>query len=402
MKILTISAQKPADTGSGTYLTELVHGFDTLGSPQAVCAGVYENDSIIFPRGVWFYPVYYCTEALPFAIPGMSDEMPYESTVYGTMTEDMVGKFREAAMKQVLKAVEEFAPDVILCHHLYLLTAWIREAFPNHKVAGICHGTDVRQMLKTDLWRDYIREQIQKLDIVFALQDELKGKIKEIYGCPFRNIRVVGIGYNGRIFHKAENKKERKKEKGTQLIFAGKLTEKKGVMSLIRSLEYLEYGKSELTLKLAGGYGNQREYEEICRLAKMCKYPVHMLGKLSQEQLAAEFQNSDVFILPSFYEGLPLVLAEALACGLKVVATDLPGIRQWMDCCVPGNGILFAEPPETENADDVPAAELPGFEQRLAAVIMGAIKSMETAEVQLDHLTWEAVSRRIWEQLYNI
>ena len=173
MKILTISAQKPADTGSGTYLTELVHGFDTLGSPQAVCAGVYKSDSFIFPKGVQFYPVYYCTEALPFAIPGMSDEMPYESTVYGSMTEDMVGKFREAAMKQVRKAVEEFAPDVILCHHLYLLTAWVREAFPNHKVAGICHGTDVRQMLKTHLWRDYVREQIQKLDIVFALQDEL-------------------------------------------------------------------------------------------------------------------------------------------------------------------------------------------------------------------------------------
>ena len=34
-----------------------------------------------------------------------------------------------------------------------------------------------------------------------------------------------------------------------------------------------------------------------------------------------------VFVLPSFYEGLPLVLVEALACGCRLVCTDLPGVR---------------------------------------------------------------------------
>ncbi|WP_334145637.1 glycosyltransferase family 4 protein [Muricomes intestini] len=402
MKILSISAQKPDSTGSGIYLLELVRGFHTLGSPQAVSAGVYKEDSIVFPEGVQFYPVYYCTGDIPFAIPGMSDEMPYKSTVYGKMTADMVDKFRDGAMKQVRKAVEEFAPDVILCHHLYLLTAWVREAFPDHKVAGICHGTDIRQMLKTELQRGYVREQIQKLDIVFALQDELKEKIEKVYGYPSRKIRVVGIGYNSRIFYRKKDKKGRKKGDRIQLIFAGKLAGKKGVMSLIRSLEYLEYGESELVLKLAGGYGNQREYEEICRLAETCKYPVLMLGKLSQKQLAAEFRDSDILVLPSFYEGLPLVLMEALACGLKVVSTDLPGIRQWMGFCAPGNGILFVEPPETENADDVPEAELPRFERRLSAALLKAVKDRETTEVRLEHLSWESVSRIIWEQLRDI
>lgn len=401
MKILSVSAQKPDSTGSGVYLTELVRGFDKLGSMQVVSAGVYKEDLIELPECVQFYPVYYCTDELAFAIPGMSDEMPYESTVYREMTEDMVEKFRTTAMKQISKAVKEFEPDVILCHHLYLLTAWIRESFPNQKVAGICHGTDLRQMLKTNLRRGYIKRQIQKLDIVFALQDELKEKIKEIYGCCPQNIHVVGVGYNDQTFYIEEGKGQQKKEGRTELIFAGKLSEKKGVMSLIRSLEHLGYGESELVLKLAGGYGNQREYEEICRLAKVCKYPVRILGKLSQAALADEFRKSDVFILPSFYEGLPLVLIEALACGLKVVSTDLPGIQQWMNCHVPENGILFVEPPRMENADDVPAAELFGFEQRLASAVMKAV-NQETTEVRLKHLSWESVSRRIWEKLSDL
>ena len=37
-------------------------------------------------------------------------------------------------------------------------------------------------------------------------------------------------------------------------------------------------------------------------------------------------RRSTVCVLPSFYEGLPLVLVEALACGCRLVATDLPGV----------------------------------------------------------------------------
>ncbi|MGC4020379.1 MAG: glycosyltransferase family 4 protein [Muricomes sp.] len=401
MKILSISAQKPDSTGSGIYLKEVVKGFDKLGIRQTVSAGVYKEDSIELPGGVEFYPVYYNTDTVPFAIPGMSDEMPYESTVYREMTEDMVDKFQAAAMEQISNAVREFQPDFILCHHLYLLTAWVREAFPDQKVAGICHGTDIRQMLKTDLRRDYIKSQIQKLDMVFALHEQLKEKIKEVYGGDILHIQTVGVGYNNRIFNKEVSEQDKKKGDAVELIFAGKLAEKKGVMSLIRSLEYLEYGESELVLKLAGGYGNQQEYEEICQLAERCKYPVRMLGKLPQEQLAVEFCKSDIFILPSFYEGLPLVLMEALACGLKVVSTDLPGIQRWMNFHVSGNGILFVEPPKTENADDVPEAELFGFEQRLASAITKAV-NQKTGTIKLEHLSWEAISKSIWEKLRNL
>ena len=59
MKILSITAQKPHSTGSGTYLTELIRSFARQGHDQAVVYGVYPDDHAKFPDGVKCYPVYF-------------------------------------------------------------------------------------------------------------------------------------------------------------------------------------------------------------------------------------------------------------------------------------------------------------------------------------------------------
>ena len=133
MKILSVTAQKPDSTGSGIYLTELVRGFKKKGITQSVIAGVTKADQVCLPEGVSFYPVYFESEQLPYPITGMSDEMPYPSTRYSDLTEEMTETFRNAFGEVLKKAVEELDPDVILCHHLYLLTAIVRELFPDKK-----------------------------------------------------------------------------------------------------------------------------------------------------------------------------------------------------------------------------------------------------------------------------
>ena len=180
MRILSITAQKPHSTGSGVYLTGLVKGFAALGHEQAVVAGVYEEDKMHFPEGTRVYPVYYKTESLPFPIAGMSDEMPYESTIYSRMTEDMVDAFKRVFLEKTREAVECFRPDLILCHHLYLLTAAVREAFPQYKTAAICHGTGLRQVKKNSLERDYILAHIKDLDKVFCIHREQREEISRI------------------------------------------------------------------------------------------------------------------------------------------------------------------------------------------------------------------------------
>lgn len=155
MRILSIIAQKPMSTGSGIYLTELVRVLAEEGHIQGGVAGVYKEDGINLPREAKFYPVYFNSEGLPFNIFGMSDEMPYESTRYCDMTEEMKENYKTEFLKVIDMAVEEIKPDVILCHHLYLLTSLVRERFPDIRVYGFCHNTDLRQMGKHDLKRIY-------------------------------------------------------------------------------------------------------------------------------------------------------------------------------------------------------------------------------------------------------
>ncbi len=393
MRILSVTAQKPDSTGSGVYLTELVKGFQKLGHDQAVITGVTKEDNVQLPEGVEVYPVYYKTEKLPFPVAGMSDEMPYESTRYCDMTEEMTEQYREAFREVVEVAIKQFQPDIILCHHLYYLSSLVRELCPDIKVYGISHGSDLRQIQKNPWQREYIKERICQLDQVFALHQEQKEHICQYYGCSESMVKVIGTGYNSEVFClEADRRTEQEKKR---LIFAGKISEKKGVMSLLRAISYIPEAENTLELALAGGYGNEKEYEEICRLAKECPCEVEFLGKLSQKELAYELNQSDIFMLPSFFEGLPLVIMEAMACGLRVVCTDLPGIQNWVNANIPDNGVVFVEPPVMMNADEPIPETLPLFEKRLADAILKVQESEIPDQEKIKKISWDGLCRRL-------
>lgn len=397
MRILSITAQKPNSTGSGVYLTELVKEYEILGHEQAVVAGVYREDLIELPDGVAFYPVYFCEEGLPYPIVGMSDEMPYISTKYCEMSPEMVEQFRSSFMSVIERAVEELQPDLILCHHLYLLTALVREHFPGRKVYGFCHNTDLRQMQKTDLEREFIRREIGKLDHIFVPQRAQEEGVLTLYPVDKEKTTRVGMGYNNQIFHLAEESCD--KEGVTSLVFAGKIAEKKGVKSLLRAMALLgdekELDMNRVQLLLAGSTGNEEEYQMIEGLAGRCPCKVKFLGRLSQSELARVYQQSDIFVLPSFFEGIPLTVIEALACGDRVVMTDLPGIKEWIASVSSDADVRYVTLPRMQNADEPLEEDLPEFEQRLADALKASILQKETHLADVSRISWEAIGRQV-------
>ena len=66
------------------------------GHTQIVLAGIARGEQMDMPDGVKAYPVYFESEGLPYPVVGMSDEMPYISTRYKDMTEEMTVQFRNA------------------------------------------------------------------------------------------------------------------------------------------------------------------------------------------------------------------------------------------------------------------------------------------------------------------
>ena len=362
MKILSISAQKPGGTGSGIVFGALIRAFAAQGHEQAAVAGIAQGDQVSLPEGVDFYPVVFDTPSLPFPVVGMSDEMPYPSTRYRDLTPEMEGQFRSAFLRVIRWAVEALEPDLILCHHLYLLTALVREAFPDRVVCGICHNTDLRQMEKTDLERDMIRAAIRRLDHIYVLKRTQAAEVARIYRVPSERIDLIGMGYNKQIFYPRDR---RKRDGKIRIIFVGKIAEKKGVFSLLRCLDHLR------------------------------PLAVRFCGSRTQEELAELYSACDIFALPSYYEGIPLTLLEALACGTRAVVSDLPGLREWMEEFVPRADVRYVALPHMEHTDEPAIGELPGFERRLARALEDCIHSQSGPAADLSRVSWEGIADTI-------
>lgn len=432
MKILSITAQKPHSTGSGTYLTELVRSWALAGHEQAVVCGIYPDDTVDFPDGVSCYPVFFTDTssapgssesllaapckvrgrasglaALPYPIAGMSDIMPYTSTRYRDMTPEMTRMFEDAFIGAVSRAVADLDPDLIVCHHLFLLTALVRKHFPGRKIYSLSHGSDLRQMGYSVTIPEYVKPWIAGLDRVLALNETQKQRIEELFGIEESRISIIGSGYNERLFN-TDRRARREDIVGiaepqgmkvpVMIAYAGKMSRSKGVPELLSALRTLSADPSVpyFEVTLAGGCQD----EDIRRSLEDMPDGINWLGQVTQAHLADIFKYTDIFVLPSYYEGLPLVLIEAMASGAIPVSTDLPGVRPWIEANVPGHNVRFVPMPEMQTVDTPTDAGKIKFTQCLEKTLRELIS--EISDNTVNHIlpdtsgiTWSGVAGRI-------
>jgi glycosyltransferase involved in cell wall biosynthesis len=127
---------------------------------------------------------------------------------------------------------------------------------------------------------------------------------------------------------------------GRRLLFTGRLAAVKGLPILLEALARLAAQHPQLELALAGDGPDRAALEaQAARLGVADR--VRFLGYRSSEQVRALLQDTDVFVLPSFAEGVPVVLMEAMASGVPVVATRVAGVTELVEDGVSG----FVVPP---------------------------------------------------------
>lgn len=108
----------------------------------------------------------------------------------------------------------------------------------------------------------------------------------------------------------------------TTLLFVGRLEQGKGLIDLLDSFEQLD---EEVELLIAGtGERGDKVGQEIAKRGLSSR--VHLLGY--RDDISRLLNTSDIFVLPSYREGTPRVITEALASGTPVVATNIAGIPE--------------------------------------------------------------------------
>ncbi|MDY6916284.1 MAG: glycosyltransferase family 4 protein [Candidatus Cloacimonadota bacterium] len=389
MKILHVIAQQPGKTGSGIFLNSIIK--HAKKHKHALVAGIPADFPIsrigLNKRNI--FPVHFQSDQLPFPVVGMSDNMPYASTRYRDLNPKMLFRWKSAFLQQLSVATENFEPDIILCHHLWLLTSLCSYNFPEVPKIAFCHGTGLRQINKLPKYREFVINGCQNLDRIFALNHFQKEQIMLHYNYPKERIVVLGSGYNSDLFFPAKNKKI---QKPIKLVYCGKLAKSKGVFSLLNAFKKLEKHKYELLLV---GSGTDQEAKNIKDLANSMEN-VFLKGAISQKRLGKIFRNCDIFVLPSFYEGLPLVILEAMACGLPVVVSKLPGLKEWLGKIVCAtNNIKFIPLPRLKNVDSPIATDLPEYENNL----IEAIKTIANTQIS-PHIT-DFIKEKCWHNIYQ-
>lgn len=115
--------------------------------------------------------------------------------------------------------------------------------------------------------------------------------------------------------------------KAKKLVYVGRLSAEKGVPVLFKSLAALKSQGYDFELTLLGD-GEDRPLLES--LVKEHQLDQHIIfgGFVDQTTIANTLRDSDIFVLPSFAEGIPVALMEAMAIGVPVIATYVGGVTE--------------------------------------------------------------------------
>ena len=127
---------------------------------------------------------------------------------------------------------------------------------------------------------------------------------------------------------------------GKRVIFVGRLDPVKGAPLLIEALAQLLPEHPDATLTLVGD-GPARAVAEAKAVALGIAGAVIFAGFQSQGRVAAMLETADMLVLPSFAEGVPVVLMEAMASRIPVIASRVAGVQELVEDGVAG----FTVPP---------------------------------------------------------
>ena len=133
-----------------------------------------------------------------------------------------------------------------------------------------------------------------------------------------------------------------------KILFVGWLEDFKGVFELLNACKNLRNEGFEFHLTLAGKGDAEISAKKFVKNNKLEKY-ITFMGWVNSEGLENVLKNSNIFVLPSWSEGLPNAMIEAMAAGLAIVVTSVGTIPDFIDHNKHG---IIIPPQKTKNLEN--------------------------------------------------
>ncbi|AFT79197.1 group 1 family glycosyl transferase [Alteromonas macleodii str. 'Black Sea 11'] len=197
------------------------------------------------------------------------------------------------------------------------------KALFKYKLVIECLGSDVNALMQQPLHKRQMCWAFRKSTAVTTKSVALANAVKQ--HVPDVNPHVIYNGVDFDVFTLRQT--EPFSSPSNHFLFVGSLIATKGVFELVEGFEEALNQNPRMTLKIAGEGASRDALMKIVS-AKSFTKAVTFLGAIPHQSLVKELHQSDALILPSYREGVPNVIMEALATGTPVIATDVGGISE--------------------------------------------------------------------------
>jgi glycosyltransferase involved in cell wall biosynthesis len=248
------------------------------------------------------------------------------------------------AAHALLPHIRKFSPDIIHSFFLYpegYAALKIGKALGIPVVAkGI--GTDINRIcgdiaaaprvgyLSGRFSAMHTRNLVRNVDYLFTVSDDLRRKAITLGAHPERTLTVLN-GCDLSIFH-PRNRAEARLKLGIDptsqaIVYIGRMDVKKGLRELVEAAVSLRPQRANLHVYLIGVGPDKQLIESAIQANNAAGY-IHALPGCAFDNVAVWMAAADLITLPSYMEGCPNVVLEALASGRPVVATNVGGIPE--------------------------------------------------------------------------
>ena len=246
------------------------------------------------------------------------------------------------SIREIKEIIEDFKPDIVHSFLMYsCLVCALAIKISKIKPFFICQEfSSPEQILREVKFYHFkkflIRMTYKMADMLITSSNEVKKEIIQEKYAHFSKTKVIAEGIELSKFSTLHSKEELKTklklcQNCVYFIYVGSLVGRKGVKYLIRAFNKIN--DDGLRLLIVGEGREKIELEKIAAGNPRIEF-------LGYKENAIEYiKASDVFVLPSMYEGLPNVIIEAMAVGMAVIATNVYGIKDLIKNMV--NGLLI-------------------------------------------------------------